>query len=127
MLNRNRFRAFAIWTFAGVWLLSLVGCGLAPASADAAPQQMLLVDLKTGEAIVSPVVTQFPAKNPKTGQTTLMPGLYCPECRAWHATPPVDQVNRQPGAAKCAKTGALLTPHGPWPGEAGFQPQGGQP
>jgi hypothetical protein len=99
----------------------LAGCGAADAPPAAALPDMLFVDTKTGEAIVAPAATDFPAQNPKTGARTLMPGLYCPECRAWHATPPIEQLNRQAGSATCPKTGALLTPHGPWPGDAQFE------
>lgn len=30
-----------------------------------------------------------PAVNPKTGRTTLVQALYCPQCKKWRAAPPV--------------------------------------
>lgn len=104
-------------------LLSCVGCTAQNGgSTDAgAVREMLFVDAKSGEVIVAPVASDFPAKHPVTGERTLMPGLYCPECKRWHPVPPPDRINQTRNAANCPKTGAAMTLHGPWPGDPLFE------
>jgi uncharacterized protein YbaR (Trm112 family) len=109
------------------WLLTVVllGIGCGPAvdgTGDAKPKDALFVDTKTGEVIIAPEATQLPALNPNTGTATLLPGLFCPKCRKWYPTPPIEVLNRNPGAASCPEDKTPLNALGPWPGEAGFQP-----
>lgn len=100
---------------AGVIVISIMGCGRSAEVATEEAPQAVYVDTKTMQAMVCDIVDEPPAVNPKTGQRTLMPALYCPSCRSWHPVPPPDQINRVPGATRCRKTGAALTADGPWP------------
>jgi hypothetical protein len=95
--------------------ISLLGCGGSAEVATDEVSQAVYVDTKTMQAVVCDIVDEPPALNPKTGQRTLMPALFCPTCQAWHPVPPADQINRVPGATTCRKTGAALTTEGPWP------------
>lgn len=99
----------------GVLGISLLGCGRSAEDATDEVSQAVYVDTETMQAMVCDIVDEPPALNPKTGQRTLMPALYCPACRSWHPVPPPDQINRMPGATTCRKTGAALTADGPWP------------
>ncbi|MDA1054238.1 MAG: hypothetical protein O3C40_27645 [Planctomycetota bacterium] len=95
--------------------INLMGCGRSTDVATDKASQTVYVDSKTMQAMVGPTVAETPALNPKTGERTLMPALYCPTCRRWHLVPSPDQINRLPGATKCHTTGAALTADGPWP------------
>lgn len=97
------------------FVIGIMGCGRAEEAAKDKSLQAVYVDAKTMEAVVCDKVEEPPALNPKTGQRTLMPALYCPACQSWHPVPPPDQINRVPGAATCRKTAAMLIPDGPWP------------
>ncbi|MEO8494341.1 MAG: hypothetical protein ABI614_04675 [Planctomycetota bacterium] len=99
----------------GVLGISLTGCGRSAEVTTEEVPRAVYVDTKTMQAMVCDVVDDSPTVNPKTGQRTLMPALYCPTCRVWHPVPPPDQINRVPGATTCRKTGATLTADGPWP------------
>ena len=105
--------------FIQLLLLSLcvacVGCDSSePADEIKTP---VFVDTETAAVFVLPALP-VPATNPQTGKPTLMPGLYCPECRKWYPVPPPDQINRRPDAALCPKTRTPLVADGPRP-EAG--------
>jgi hypothetical protein len=99
-----------------MWLVaaSFVGCGGGTEEASDV-DRMVYFDTKTKTAVVAEVSDETPALNLTTGRKTLMPALYCPKCESWHSVPPLDQINRIPGATKCRKTGADLTFEGPWP------------
>ncbi len=116
------YRASPSWRAALLLLAVLaVGCEQSSApTADTAVKEMLYVDTQTGTAVIAPAASELPALHPTTGTRTLMPGLYCPTCRKWYATPPIEQINRIPGAGNCPQHKTPLTLHGPWPGDAGM-------
>ena len=95
--------------------LAISGCSDSEATDDMRAGRMVYVDTKTMQPFVHDIASEFPAGHPETGKRTLMPALYCPECKQWHAVPPVEQINRMPGATRCRKTRSLLTADGPWP------------
>ncbi len=78
---------------------------------------MVCVDTVTGQPCVIAATSEFPAVQPLTGKRTLMPALYCPACKKWHAVPPPDQISRTPGAGQCRRTGVPLIAEGPLPAE----------
>jgi len=94
----------------------VAGCGSSETDSDVV-NKMVYVDTETMAAIVLPVYESLPATNSETGERTLMPGLYCPECRTWYPVPAPDQINRRPDAALCPKTRTPLIADGPWPDE----------
>lgn len=92
----------------------MAGCG--SKDADVRPtDRTVYVDTKTKQPVVHQVVTSVPAVNPETGERTLMPGLYCPQCQTWYPVPPPDQINSRPNAGLCPKDKTPLTVDGPWP------------
>ena len=93
---------------------TFAGCGGVEAPTDSNANKMVYVDTETKQAFAGNLA-ETPAINPQTGKPTLMPGLYCPKCKAWHAVPPLDQINRIPNARRCAKTRIPLVADGPWP------------
>lgn len=90
------------------------GCGREPV-AVVDHEHRVYVDLPTQKPWMLPVQDHVPAKHPETGKNTLMPGLYCPQCGRWYASPPVDVVQRTGSASRCPKGGHAMSPHGPAP------------
>ena len=97
-----------------LWTTTFAGCDGAKAPADSNEERMVYVDTETRQAYVG-YRTDTPAINPQTGNPTLMPGLYCRRCKAWHAVPPLDQIHQIPNARQCVKTRVPLLAEGPWP------------
>lgn len=90
------------------------GCGRESASRSAL-SRIVYVDVKTGRPVLADAAPNVPAVNPATGKRTLMPALYCAQCREWRAVPPVGEVQRNPQARKCPKCREDLRPEGPLP------------
>ncbi|MCP4175301.1 MAG: hypothetical protein GY758_31515 [Fuerstiella sp.] len=98
----------------GLVIHACTGCGSGEPSAGL-DANMVYVDTKTLVAVVAPKTGSVPIVNPATGQRTLMPGLYCPDCKKWYPVPSPEQINRQKGAALCPKTKTPMIADGPWP------------
>lgn len=79
------------------------------------PNEMVYVDIATQTPLTLPVQSSIPAKHPKTGKKTLVPGLYCPECGCWYAAPPVEVLQRSASAFHCPQGGHPMSPNGPRP------------
>lgn len=95
-------------------LLCAAAAGCGTSSAASKPDSSIVyVDIKTRETVVLERQAQTPATNPATGQRTLMPGLYCSQCQAWHASPPIEVLQRSTAAYRCKKCGTTMTPNGP--------------
>ena len=95
-------------------LAAWCGCGQDGSdSVESAP--VVYVDRETQQPVVLEGVVDAPAVNPATGRRTLTPGLYCPQCQAWHPTPPLDVLQRNPAARRCPKCQSPLTADGPLP------------
>jgi len=88
----------------------------APVRPDELPT-MVFVDRDSKELFVGRA-RATPAKHPKTDQTTLLPGWYCPQCQTWHGGPPSDAAGRGPEKVLCPKTRAPLLREGPMPADA---------
>jgi hypothetical protein len=77
-------------------------------------QEFVYVDRESGETFLmraaNPVET-----HPRTGQQTLMPGLYCQQCQKWHASPPLSVLQQNPSASQCPVHKAPMTREGPLP------------
>jgi hypothetical protein len=80
-----------------------------------APAEVVFVDLETKQPVLAPPAGDVPAPHPETGRRTLMPGLYCAHCQAWHAAPPLEELQRNPEARKCPVCGGAQTAEGPVP------------
>jgi len=53
--------------------------------------------------------------HPRTGQPTLMPGLYCAQCQKWRASPPVSVLQQNPSASLCPTHRIPMSNDGPPP------------
>jgi hypothetical protein len=95
-------------------LAMLAGCGGNDPPPNPKAGKMVYVDTKSKQAFIGRII-DTPAINPRTGQPTLMPGLYCSKCSRWHPVPPLDKINQIANATRCPKTRTLLTADGPWP------------
>lgn len=116
LLMENSMRHFCLLTTVLI-IQTCTGCGSSDTSAGA-DADMVYVDTKTFVAVVAPKSGSVPIINPATGQRTLMPGLYCPDCEKWYPVPSPEQINRQKGAALCPKTKTPMIADGPWPENA---------
>jgi hypothetical protein len=76
---------------------------------------MVYIDRATKKPIAANISRDVPAAHPDTGERTLDPALWCPACKEWHVAPPLEVLQRNPEAARCAKTMAKLVSGGPWP------------
>lgn len=57
----------------------------------------------------------LPIANPHNEKSQLQPALFCTKCLKWSPSPPLDQLNRNPGAATCQRDGTPLVAEGPLP------------
>jgi hypothetical protein len=76
---------------------------------------MVFIDSVTKRPVVQARSSESPAVNQKTGKRTLRPAAYCDACRAWHAVPPIEQLQRSPEGLVCQKTKQRLRFDGPMP------------
>jgi hypothetical protein len=86
------------------------GCGEAP---PAETPTMVYYDTETKGPVVAEPSERIPAIHPETGRATLVPAAYCEACDAWHPTPPLEEIQRNPKALSCPKTGQKLSFTGP--------------
>lgn len=81
--------------------LMLAGCSDG-GSGGAGVEPMVYVDTESGKVVQAPP-KPTPAVNPDTGKKTLMPGLYCAQCRKWYASAPLEIAQRNPSSRMCPK------------------------
>jgi len=112
MTANKRFFYLAIVCLAAHF--SLVGC--TPES-DTSVDQIVLIDTKTGEAVVHEPVDEYPALNPLSNERTLMPAMYCSSCKVWRAVPTPEQISRLPNGTKCPRCKSQLSSDGVRPNE----------
>src|SRR5262245_33403847 len=94
------------------------GCGGASEAKTAAQAQRVYFDSETKQPVAADMSPETPAVNPKTGKRTLMPALYCAQCQAWRAAPPLRELQRNPKARMCPKCNGPLVADGPLPAAA---------
>ena len=82
-----------------------------PATTEAAShREMAWVSLDTGESFRGPVGATRAAGS---DHTHFVPGLYCPECGAWRASPPLQLVEGNTSLIRCKKHDVPLSAVGP--------------
>jgi len=111
--SRGR-RVILLAAVAGGLTFAVSGCAK---EAEAPVATMVYIDSVTRKPVVQAVSSEFPAVNPATGRRTLRPAAYCDECRAWHAVPPMEEIQRRPEALVCPKSKGRLRFDGPMPGK----------
>lgn len=75
----------------------------------------VFVDVETKQPVVQEASAEVPAVNASTGRRTLMPGLYCTQCKAWRPSPPLEVAQRTPAALRCPQCRGPMTADGPRP------------
>jgi hypothetical protein len=98
-----------------ILMTGLPGCAKPAPPTAAVEETVIYFDTEAKTAVLSPPATEFPAVNTKTGKRTLMPAAWCSGCDAWHAAPPIEEIQRNPKSLICPETGAKLNPKGPEP------------
>lgn len=78
-------------------LPALVGCG---GKTPPPPRDVVYVCTESKEEFYLPAATPPPV-NPKTGQATLVAGMYCDQCKKWYAVPPAEIIGGNQAALKC--------------------------
>lgn len=94
-------------------LLVAAGCG-GDSPSETEQREVVYVCTQTRETVVAEA-QPTPAVNPETGRRTLMKGLYCAQCETWYPAPPIDVLQRNPGAAVCPRHETPLALDGPRP------------
>lgn len=94
-------------------VMLFAGCG--PTGAAPVETQMVYVDTADHRVLLMPQQPTTPAVSPVTGKRTLVPGLYCAECRRWYASPPPEVLQRSTAAYRCPRGGHPMRPDGPPP------------
>ena len=77
-------------------------------------QEMVYVDTLTGEAFLLRARTS-PESHPETGDPTLIPGLYCKQCKAWKPVGSLEMLQTNKSARNCPIHKTPLSPEGPLP------------
>lgn len=116
MRDLRLWLALAGLSVGGYLLASQVAGGSAPVS-DEERQTLVFVCRDTGDLFVGKS-RNTPAARPDNGQTTLLPGWYCPKCATWHTGPALDEWQRRPTPVLCPKTRTPLERTGPMPNGA---------
>ncbi len=96
-------------------LAPLVGCGSEDSTATENVLWRVAYDQKSKQAYLIETSVQLPVSNPENPRSQLQPALYCASCQKWYPAPPLEQLNRTPGAGKCPKDSGPLTVDGPLP------------
>ena len=92
---------------------SLLGCGSTKIS-EKDLQEIVYVDRQSGKAYLMKA-KQSVEVNPETGEATLIPGMYCDQCKAWKPVAPLDQMQSSRLSKKCPIHKTVLLPDGPMP------------
>ncbi len=100
----------------GVMTSFLVGCNnnIEPITVEELTHKAAF-DFKSKQAFAIDRSVQLPTTNPENPKSKLQPALYCSQCKQWYPAPPIEELNRNPGSAKCPKNGGPLSPNGPLP------------
>ena len=80
--------------------------------------ELVFVCRESGEAFVLRAHSAI-EKHPRTGQSTLKPGLYCDQCQKWRASPPLNVLQQNPSASLCPIHKSPMSKNGPVPKPAG--------
>lgn len=75
-------------------------------------QNIVFVCRNTGETFIMRAKNTT-EKHPRTGDATLMPGLYCEQCQKWRASPPMSVLQENPSARFCPTHRTPMSNEGP--------------
>ena len=98
----------------GLGLLYVFFAGGTTKVSDQQLQEVVYVDLKTGEAYLI-YARSSPAVHPVSGEPTLVPGMYCDKCKAWKPVGSMEQLQTSRTVHKCPVHKIRLLREGPIP------------
>ena len=108
----NGSKGFVQLVFSGVLLVTAVGCNRSETVVVEKPSFQVAYDQKSKQAYLVDGSIELPAAHPTVPKSQLQPAMFCSKCGKWYPLPPIEQLNRNPGAATCPKDQQLLTPEG---------------
>jgi len=111
----RRRRTVLSIAFCGAFFTLAMVTGCSESESTPTVERMVYIDTATDEPLVYSIHAEWPVAHPQTGQLTLVPAMHCAQCQKWRALPPMDVVQRSPGARKCPVCGTELVADGPWP------------
>ena len=97
-----------------IWFAYPILVGGSPVIRDDQLQEVVYVDVKTGEAFLLRA-RNSPESHPGTGEPTLVPGMYCEKCNAWKPVGSMEQLQTNSAKRKCPVHKTLLIREGPRP------------
>ncbi len=100
--------------YAALVATALLTSGCTDGGEPVGPQQVAYRCTETQEFVLA-APQPHPAVNPKTGRSTLMRTLYCPECEKWHVVPPPEVYNGHPVGFLCPLHQSAMQETGPLP------------
>ena len=89
----------------GLLAAGISGCSRGQADSTATPETVVYFDTATQQTLSLPDSGEWPATHPETGKRTLVPARHCSQCDRWHASPPLDVLQREPQARNCPYCG----------------------
>lgn len=98
----------------GSWMV-LLGCSGQEVVTVHRPVSQVAFDQKSKEAVLVLGDVTLPITHPENARSQLQPAMYCEQCRKWYPVPPLDELNRNPGAGRCPRHRTPLSLEGPVP------------
>ena len=77
-------------------------------------QEIVYVDTESGEAFLLRA-RNSPESHPETGESTLIPGMYCPQCQSWKPVGPLEILQTSRVPQRCPVHRTLMLRDGPLP------------
>ena len=116
----NPFRIYLVICLVAVAIGTSVLYPILVPGSSAAPdsqlQEIVYIDTKSGELFLRRARTS-PEINPDTGERTLIPGMYCAQCKAWKPVGPIETLQKNHSARNCPIHKTPLLREGPLPDE----------
>ena len=114
ILTRSRI----LFSFAALCLSSLLAYLLLFGGASVVPddqlQEIVYVDTESGVAFLLRARNSLES-HPETGETTLIPGMYCAQCQSWKPVGPLEILQTSRTMHRCPVHKTILLRDGPLP------------
>lgn len=104
-MTTPRFTFVLAVLVSGVLPSGFAGCSRQSDESATAADTVVYFDTATRQTISLPQRAELPAAHPETGRRTLVRARYCSQCDQWHASPPLDVLQRDPRARNCPQCG----------------------
>ena|GEM_PF-2155167 len=103
-------------SLAGLWLIFPILVRRSSHIPESQLQEIVYVDVESGDAFLLRARTSR-ATNPVTGEQTLIPGMYCSECKAWKPVGSMEMLQTKRAVRNCPIHKTPLSQGGPTPDE----------